>query len=131
MTITFEPLMQFWCPTRFNISKYWLLVWKHQLYPLGLGGDLKKWDEHIWGLALFVLLTQSKGDDFKLHNMVSNKKSDWKKELCPTIKYSLKPSLVNNFISFFLFFTKVNSSKIYHEVEVFIFACLAPLNPYN
>ena len=38
-------------------KKYIFYDCKNHIYPFGLGGDVKNWDEHICGLALFVQKT--------------------------------------------------------------------------
>ena len=44
--------------------------WRNPLYPIGLGGNIKKWYDHSRVLVLFGQKTQTGDNGFKLNNMV-------------------------------------------------------------
>ena len=98
-------------------KKYFLNIYCQLpcLYIYGLCGDVKKGDDHSRVLTLFVQKIRSKGDGFKLHIMVADKNIRLHREkrvihtilpmrpefiLFATMICSLKPSQVNNIVSF-------------------------------
>ena len=49
IAVTFEPVMQFWCPSRLSISQNY--GWKHHLKPLGRGRAIKIFSQMITQLS--------------------------------------------------------------------------------
>ena len=131
------------------MSKQLFYGWKHHCYQFGLWGDLKKWYEHSIVLALFLQKIQTKGDGFKMHNMVADKTIWLHREnrviqtLLPmrldflsvchlvmpfkTIPGKLYCQL---FLSQSITFEEKNSTKVFNEVMLFL-SCLGPQKPYN
>ena len=89
-----------------NVYENLFYCWKHHLYLLELGGDVKKWDEHSRVLPLLVQKTEIGVDGFKLHNMVADthNKSDCIGRIMWSSQFSLCIHLL--ILSAFLLVTK-------------------------